>query len=183
MCLQQQHREHHNSMECSAYHQHSDHGASPQDNPSRQGENLAVCAFSSSSPSSSVFLQFLLPLWCRGKMSAWRVVDLGLIRTFTMDFFSMSSHTSDWKIGTLVATLPGAWCYRIITGTGWPGVSVLWLGEIARLICNCCLGVKMSKQPTNNNSVFFLLLLHLLHLLLLIPFSSFIVFFFFFFFL
>ena len=40
-------------------------------------------------------------------------------------FFSGSSHTSDLKIGTPVATLPGAWRYRVTAGTGWPGVSVL----------------------------------------------------------
>ena len=39
--------------------------------------------------------------------------------------FSGSSHTSDLKIGTPVATLPGAWRYRVSTGTGWPGVSIL----------------------------------------------------------
>ena len=39
--------------------------------------------------------------------------------------FSGSSHTSDFKIGTPVATLPGTWRYRVSTGTGWPGVSIL----------------------------------------------------------
>ena len=39
--------------------------------------------------------------------------------------FSGSSHTSDLKIGTPVATLPGAWRYRVNTGTGRPGVSIL----------------------------------------------------------
>ena len=39
--------------------------------------------------------------------------------------FSGSSHTSDLKTGTPVATLPGAWCYRVSTGTGQPGVSIL----------------------------------------------------------
>ena len=39
--------------------------------------------------------------------------------------FSGSSHTSDLKIGTPVATLPGAWRCRISTGTGRPGVSIL----------------------------------------------------------
>ena len=39
--------------------------------------------------------------------------------------FSGSSHTSDLKIGTPVATLPGAWHYRVSTGTGQPGVSIL----------------------------------------------------------
>ena len=39
--------------------------------------------------------------------------------------FSGSSHTSDLKTGTPVATLPGAWRFRVSTGTGRPGVSVL----------------------------------------------------------
>ena len=41
------------------------------------------------------------------------------------EIFSGSSHTSDLKIGTPVATLPGAWRYRVNTGTGRPGVSIL----------------------------------------------------------
>ena len=39
--------------------------------------------------------------------------------------FSGSSHTSDLNIGTPLATLPGAWRYRVSTGTGRPGVSIL----------------------------------------------------------
>ena len=39
--------------------------------------------------------------------------------------FSGSSHTSDLKIGTPLATLPGAWRYRIDAGTGRPGVSIM----------------------------------------------------------
>ena len=39
--------------------------------------------------------------------------------------FSGSSHTSDLKIGTSVATLPGAWHHRVSTETGQPGVSIL----------------------------------------------------------
>ena len=39
--------------------------------------------------------------------------------------FSGSSRTSDSKIGTAVATLSGAWRYRVSTGTGRPGVSIL----------------------------------------------------------
>ena len=38
---------------------------------------------------------------------------------------SGSSHTSDFKIGTPVASLPGAWRYRVSAGTGRPGVSIL----------------------------------------------------------
>ena len=39
--------------------------------------------------------------------------------------FSGSSHTSNFKIGTPVATLLGAWRYRVSAGTGHPGVSIL----------------------------------------------------------
>ena len=39
--------------------------------------------------------------------------------------FSGPSHTSDLRIGTPVATLPGAWRYRVSAGTGRPGVSIL----------------------------------------------------------
>ena len=42
-----------------------------------------------------------------------------------LGIFSGSSLTSDLKIGTPVATLPGAWRYRVSTGTGRPGVSIL----------------------------------------------------------
>ena len=39
--------------------------------------------------------------------------------------FSESSHTSDFRIGTPVATLPGAWRYRVSAGTGRPDVRIL----------------------------------------------------------
>ena len=39
--------------------------------------------------------------------------------------FSGSSHTSDLKTGTPVATLPGAWLYRVSAGTGRFGVSIM----------------------------------------------------------
>ena len=39
--------------------------------------------------------------------------------------FPGSSHTRYLKIGTPVATLPGAWRYRVHAGTGRPGVSIL----------------------------------------------------------
>ena len=38
--------------------------------------------------------------------------------------FSWSGHTSDLQIGTPVATLPGAWHYRVSAGTGRPGVNI-----------------------------------------------------------
>ena len=40
-----------------------------------------------------------------------------------------------------MATLPGAWRYRVSTGTGRPGVSILWLGEVESLICSFYLSV------------------------------------------
>ena len=39
--------------------------------------------------------------------------------------FVGSSPTSDLKIGTPVATLPGSWRYRVSAGTGRSGVSIL----------------------------------------------------------
>ena len=44
-----------------------------------------------------------------------------------------------------MATLPGAWHYRVSAGTGRPGVSILWLGEVERLICNLYLNVAAHK--------------------------------------
>ena len=58
--------------------------------------------------------------------------------------FPGSSHTSDLKIGTPVATLPGAWRYRVSAGTGWPSVS-MWLGDMESLICNFYLSVAARK--------------------------------------
>ena len=49
------------------------------------------------------------------------------------------------KIGTPVATLPGAWHYRISAGTGRPSVSILWLGEVESWICNFYLSVAACK--------------------------------------
>ena len=39
--------------------------------------------------------------------------------------FSGSCHTSDFKTGTPVSTLPGAWHYRVSAVTGLPVVSIL----------------------------------------------------------
>ena len=63
------------------------------------------------------------------KASASGAEDPGFESRLHRDF-SGSSHASDLKIGTPVATLPGAWRYRVSAGTGRPGVSILWLGEI-----------------------------------------------------
>ena len=58
------------------------------------------------------------------KASASRAEDPGFESCLPQDF-PRSSHTSDLKIGTPVATLPGAWRYRVSAGTGWLGVSIL----------------------------------------------------------
>ena len=59
--------------------------------------------------------------------------------------FSGSSHTSDLEIGTPVATLPGAWQFRVSPVTGRPGVSVMWLGEVESWIGNFYLSVAARK--------------------------------------
>ena len=51
-----------------------------------------------------------------GQLGAWLLSQRG---------FSELSCTSELKIGTPVATLPGAWCNGVSALTGWPGVSIL----------------------------------------------------------
>ena len=58
------------------------------------------------------------------KVSLSRAVDAGFKSCLRRDY-SGSSHTSDLKVGTPVATLPGAWRYSVSAGTGWPSVSIL----------------------------------------------------------
>ena len=55
-----------------------------------------------------------------GKASASRVEDVGFDSSLRHRNFSGSSQTSDLKVGTPVAALPGASCYRVSAGTGWP---------------------------------------------------------------
>ena len=50
------------------------------------------------------------------------------------------------NISTSVATLPGAWRYRVSPGIGWPIPSILSLGETESLICNFYQQVHMSEQ-------------------------------------
>ena len=57
------------------------------------------------------------------KASASGAEDPGFESHLRRDFTG-SSHTSDFKIGTPVATLPGAWHYRVSAGTGRPGVII-----------------------------------------------------------
>ena len=73
------------------------------------------------------------------KASALRAEDPRFKSHLWQDFFSGSNHTSDSKIGTPEATLPGAWLYRVSAGTGRPGVSIM--GEMESLVCNFYLSV------------------------------------------
>ena len=79
------------------------------------------------------------------KASASRVEDPGYESRLRRVFFPGSSHTSDLKFDTPVATLPGAWRYGVSAGTGGPGVSILRLGEVENLICNFYLSVAARK--------------------------------------
>ena len=92
---------------------------------------LAVAAFMTIGTKSFSFahsagssLRMLPPRWPSGKASASRAEGPGFESRLRRDF-SGSSHTSDLNIGTPVATLPGAWRYRVSAGTGRPGVSIL----------------------------------------------------------
>ena len=58
------------------------------------------------------------------KASASRAEDPGFESQLRRDF-SGSNHTSYLKTGTPVATLKGAWRYKVSAGTGWVGVSML----------------------------------------------------------
>ena len=53
------------------------------------------------------------------KASASGAEDPGFVSRLRRGDFSGSSHTSDLKTGAPVATLPGAWRYRVSAGTGW----------------------------------------------------------------
>ena len=61
------------------------------------------------------------------KASAPRAADPGFDSRLRSGDFCGSSHTSDLKIGAPVASLSGAWRYRVSAGTGWPVVSILWV--------------------------------------------------------
>ena len=88
----------------------------------------------------------ILPSACHYRVSAgtgWLGVSIVCLASGRPEFsshfhhgsFSRSSHTSNLEIGALVVILLSTWHYRVSAGAGWPGVSILWLGEIASLIC------------------------------------------------
>ena len=79
------------------------------------------------------------------KASASRVEDPGFKYRLRWDFSGVESYQWLKKIGTPVDTLSGCWRYRVSTGTGRPGVSILWLGEVESRICNFYLSVAARK--------------------------------------
>ena len=103
------------------------------------------------------------PHWPSGVVFALRAAEFGSVPAFLVGLFLGSSHTSDFRICTTLwgfptrmvylhyiscvrytilvgnpqlGTLPDTWRYRVSAGTGRSSVSILWLGEIASLICN-----------------------------------------------
>ena len=79
------------------------------------------------------------------KASAPRAEDPGFDSRLRRRDSSGSSLASDLEIGTPVATVSGAWRYWVTAGIGWPGVSILSLGEVESLICNFYLSVAARK--------------------------------------
>ena len=81
------------------------------------------------SVSSTLLFCLLTASWSRcppsGKGVSLEISNPGFSSPLVPGSFSRSSHTSDLKIDTLVATLPCAWCYRVRVWTGEPGVSIL----------------------------------------------------------
>ena len=59
-------------------------------------------------------------LWLSGKVDVLTAGDSGIELGFLV-----SSHTSYTKIGTLSASLPGTWCYRVSAGNGWPSFNII----------------------------------------------------------
>ena len=83
------------------------------------------------------------PRWPSGKASTSRAEDPGFESRLRRDFFGVESYQwlKNWHSSGYPGTLPGAWRYRVSTGTGRPGVSILWLGEVESLVYNFYLSV------------------------------------------
>ena len=115
----------------------------------------------------SVLHTSLLALWLRGPPRERQTQ--GLLPAFSVGIFPGRVIPVTLNIGTPVATLPGVLRYRISAETGWPGVSILRLGETESMVCNfyfsvtarttvgadpsptlaCCWDVKQTSQrPT-----------------------------------
>ena len=70
-------------------------------------------------PSLSSPVQSCVYLWCEKPL-----------------FNPLPSHSNDSRSRSLEFLVSDAWCRGIGDWTGWPSVSVLWLGEISSLICS-----------------------------------------------
>ena len=58
---------------------------------------------------------------------------------------SLLCQVESYKSGTHVASLLHAWGQKISARTGWPGVTTLWLGEVASCISCFCRSVVACK--------------------------------------
>ena len=72
------------------------------------------------------------------KASASRAEDPGFE---SRDFFGVESY--QWLLQWLPCQAP--WRHRVSIGTGWPSVSILWLGEMESSVCNVYLSVAARK--------------------------------------
>ena len=77
-------------------------------------------------------LPFLLGEGFDGLFIGGRGVSVLLVELASVLASRSACWTRDLMIGILVATLPGAWPYSVRARTGWPGVSIISLGEIDR---------------------------------------------------
>ena len=88
------------------------------------------------------------PRWPSVKASASTAEDPGFESCLRWDFFRVESHQwlKNWhSSGCPARHLALYLFYRVSTGTGQPGVSILWLGEVERLISNFYLCVAARK--------------------------------------
>ena len=91
--------------------------------------------------------------WPGGDVSAWGAVDLSSIPAFAADLLTGPVTPVTEELVTPVATLPGAWRYRVSAGTGWPGVSIRRLGVIESRMCNFFLSVAARTHVCANPSL------------------------------
>ena len=67
----------------------------------------------------------MVHLYCSVQLSMLSMKKRCRNKIIISSTFYGSSHTSDLKIGTSVATLPHAWHHRVSAGTGHPNASIL----------------------------------------------------------
>ena len=82
-----------------------------------------------------------LPCWPSGKAICLESGRPGFNSHCCCWSFSWWSYTSDLKIGTPVAILPGAWHCRVRAGMGWPLCQYTVVSELESLICNLYLSL------------------------------------------